>query len=101
MYRASTPTHRFGFPFAKDMIEELLITYKQEEGDGILLEKHLEDGTFDENGKFQYTLTQEEASFFDGGKGRVQARVKTKNGKVIASRVYYIDIFDVLNDEVL
>lgn len=101
MYRASTPTHKFGFPFSKDVIAELLITYMKADTDEIVLEKRLSDGKFGEDGKFSYTLTQEETSMFDGGMARVQARVKSQNGKVMASKIYLIDVLDVLNDEVL
>lgn len=98
MYRATTPKHIFGFPFSKLAIKDLLITYSQ--NDGIVLEKRLADGKFTMDGKFEYELTQEEASLFKDGIAMVQARVKNENGNVLASNIIYFEIKNVLNDEV-
>lgn len=101
MYRASTPTFKIGLQYARDNIEEVVITFKQMEDDTVILEKRLEDVEWITEQKFQFTLTQEETNMFNFGNARVQARVKTMNGKVIPSKMYYINVNDVLNDEVL
>lgn len=101
MYRASTPTFKIGLQYKRDNIEEIVITFKQMDEDVVILEKRLEDVEWITEQKFQFTLTQEETNMFDFGNARVQARVKTMNGKVIPSKMYYINVNDVLNDEVL
>ena len=101
MYRASTPTFKIGLPYSKENVQEIVLTFKQMDEDVVILEKRLADVEWTTGTKFQFTLNQEETNLFKFGKARVQARVKTQNGKVIPSKMYYIDVNDVLNDEVL
>lgn len=102
MYRASTPTHKFTIPFKQSEIAKMLITYgQQDDTNDIVLEKTLEDAVFISEDTFFITLTQEETSMFTRGMAKLQIRVKTKNGSSVPSKIYYIDVFDVLNDEVM
>lgn len=101
MYRASTPTFKIGLPYQRDNVQEIVLTFKQVDDEVVILEKRLEDVEWITDTKFQFTLSQEDTNLFEFGKARVQARVKTQNGKVIPSKMYYIDVNEVLNDEVL
>lgn len=101
MYRASTPTFKIGLKYARDNIEEMVITFKQMDDDVVILEKRMADVEWLTETKFQFALTQDETNMFKFGNARVQARIKTMNGKVIPSKMYYINVKDVLNDEVL
>lgn len=101
MYRASTPTFKIGLPYKRDNVQEIVLTFKQVDDEVVILEKRLEDVEWITDTKFQFTLSQEDTNLFEVGKARVHARVKTQNGKVIPSKMYYIDVNEVLNDEVL
>lgn len=99
MKRASTPTHHFKLPVASDEIKTLVLTYAQK--DGIVLQKHKEDLTLSEDGWWSITLTQEETNLFKSGSARGEIRYLTTNGKAPASKIFYVDVEDVLDDTVL
>lgn len=104
MYRATTPTHTFKMNIESSTLTEILVTYKQ--GD-VTLEKHYQDGTLPPgmslSGKnVAITLTQEETLMFDPGKYvKTQMRVLTNGNEVFASRMFDINLFPVLNEEIL
>lgn len=100
MLRATTPTHRFTFPFDfSKNVAKLLITYSQ--WGEVILNKTEKDVKIDGNTVY-YKLSQEETSkFLSGGAVEIQARVLTINGTALASKVYSKPVNRVLNDEVL
>ena len=99
MFRASTPLQKFTFEFdVNQFIEKVLITYKQDE---IIFEKTLEDCSVDGNSVY-FTLTQAETNLLNPNLPvRIQLRVKTKNEKVLPSRIFLLSVNDVLNSEEL
>lgn len=100
MIRATTPTHKFNLPFdyAKNVVA-LRSTYSQD--GNIVLEKTENDIEFNGNTVY-YKLSQEETAKFDAGKYiEWQMKIKTINGTVIPSKIYYLDCKKILSDEVL
>lgn len=99
IWRASTPTQTFRFGFDPLDWDVILVTYKQ--GDTIVLEKDQDDLTIDGN-TASFVLTQAEANLLDPSLPvAIQVRVATNNGASFPSRVWYVDVDDVLNDTVL
>ena len=99
IWRASTPTQTFRFGFDPLDWDIILITYKQ--GDSIILEKDQDDLTI-EGSVASFVLTQAEANLFDASLPvAIQVRVATNSGASFPSRVWYVDVADVLNDTVL
>ena len=100
MYRATTPTHKFRFP--KDMTEfkTILVTYQQK--GKIVMEKTKADLTTDGN-TASFVLTQEEANAFSPGDRSVSVQIRAVDihGTVLASKIFQVNVKDVLNDEVL
>ena len=95
----TTPKHTFTFPFETDLIQELKITYSQNEK--IILEKHLSDCEVDQN-SVSYKLTQEETFLFaDGINVELQARALTTSGDVLASNIRIVTAERCLDREVL
>ena len=82
MMKGTTPTHIFTFPFERENIEELYISYAQKRQ--VVIEKTLEDATFGD-GEISVKLTQEETLSFIDGLVEVQIRVKFLSGDVVAS----------------
>ena len=101
MYRASTPTHRFGIPMSRESIADFLLTYADANTGEIIVEFTMKNAKFDDEHYFTVTLTQEQTNKFSTGIAEVQLRVKGKNGRVVPSKVRYLDVHKVLNDEVL
>ena len=101
MYRASTPTHRLGIPMSKNSLSDFLLTYADADTGEIILEFTMKDVRFEDEHYFIVTLTQEQTNKFSVGIAEVQMRVKGNNGRVIPSKVRYLDVHKVLNDEVL
>lgn len=104
MYRATTPTHTFTLPEQAASYKEIQITYKQ---DNAQIIKHAQNGvlpsgmTFDDKDVI-IKLTQTETKLFAPNEFvNVQIRVLTTGGDAYASRVFKVNINDVLNDEVL
>lgn len=103
MYRATTPTHTFKLPIETNTCSEILVSYKQKD---VVLEKHYQDGTLPDgmtlSGKnIVIILTQDETNQFKEGTAQVQIRVLTNGGSVMASQVFKLFVFDVINEEVL
>lgn len=120
MIRATTPKHIFAFKTDPSEFSRILITYEQ---DGqIQLEKTQEDMTFEEETNEStnetvytawYRLSQDETAKFKppqtfyGMRSEkhsmvyVQVRVLTASGEALASNKFRVEVFDVLNDEVL
>lgn len=99
MIRATTPTHRLELHTDVNYIDKILITYKQ--NGNVVLEKTEED--VDKGDEWvKVNLTQEETKLFaDYMPAEVQVRIKTNEGKVIASKVIKVTVGEVLNDEVM
>lgn len=100
MYRATTPTHKFAFPRDLSEFKTVLVTYKQK--GKIVMEKTKGDFTIDGN-KASFVLTQEEANAFSPGDRTVSVQVRAVDiyGTVAASKIFQVNVKDVLNDEVL
>lgn len=99
MKRGTTPIHQFVLPFSADMLEDVEITYFQ--NDKEILKKYLEHCTA-EGKTVSVMLSQEETfSFVEGINIRIQIRVLTRGGEVHASDIFVIDCKACLSDEVL
>lgn len=99
MIRATTPEHSFNLNTDASELSKIQITYTQ---DGVTkLTKTKSDLTIDGTW-VSLTLTQEETKLFKADDDiELQIRYKTESGKVMASKVVYISVERVLNDEVL
>lgn len=99
MIRGTTPTHVFVLPIEVSKIRELRITYKQM--DRIVLEKTEKEVKMD-GSTVQFTLTQEESlAFRKEYAAKVQMKVLTDDGVVLASPVKELKTSEILNEEVL
>ncbi len=104
MYRVTTPTHTFTLPDTASNYEEIQITYKQRD---VEIVKHYQDETLPSGMSFDgqdviIRLTQEETKSFKAGeKVSVQVRVLTQGNDAYASRSFNVNVYPVLNDEVL
>ena len=101
IYKRTTPSFIFALPdnLEYDIVE---ITFKQD--DYSIVKKYenetLDDGMYiTDDGDFAVTLTQEETNGFSIPIVRVQCRVKTSTGAVLASFIYKVEISDLLNDD--
>jgi hypothetical protein len=100
MRRLTTPEHTFELDIDVDIIEKIYIDYAQ--SGKILVEKTIEDVTFNENCAI-IEMTQEETKKFDAKIPIVdfQIRIIDKARHSIASDILHLSLEDVLNDEVL
>ena len=98
MYRASTPTHYFRLPYEADEIKEIRLTYSQN-GDNLLMKT--KDDLTHEDGIWSVRLTQEETNLFSDAWANAQIRVLLKNGDSFPSGKFRLQVFDVLDDEVM
>lgn len=104
MYRSTTPTHTFTLPENANTYKEILVTYQQ---GNVTLEKHYEDETLPSGMSFDdkdvnIKLTQEETKSFAGNKPMfAQVRVLTQSNDAYASQSFKINVYPVLDDEVL
>lgn len=100
MYRASTSTQSFKFPYDVSQMAEIQITYAQH-GD-IVLEKHIDDLTFSEDGtSVSFDISQREANLFDRGVVEIQARLLSSDGKSVPSKIVTLTVNEVLHDNIL
>lgn len=85
MYRGTTPTHIFTLPFNVEDLQIVEVTYEQL--GQIILQKSKSDCTLE--GKIiKLELTQKESLQFQPAQPvSIQLRVKTKEGKVLASEI--------------
>ena len=95
----STARHEFTFPYDRDNVVALVITYKQ--GGNILLEKTLDD-CFIEAGLLSTNLTQEESLLFKANSYvSIQIKVKLADGSVDKSDEIRVVTDNALNKEVI
>ena len=103
MYRATTPTHTFQLPIETSSCSEILVSYRQ---GSVALDKHYQDNTLPDGmtlvGKnIVIILTQKETNSVKEGTVKVQIRVLTNSGAVMASQIFKLFVADVINEEVL
>ena len=99
MIRGTTPTHVFQLPIDTGTLKEVRITYKQYSK--VVLEKTEADVTM-EGRTISFVLTQEESMRFESGVTvKLQVKVLTVNGTVLASPIREFTVEDILNSEVL
>ena len=83
--KGCTCENEFSFPFDKDEVVALCVTYKQNKE--VKLKKRLDDCTL-KDGKIYVALEQEDTlKFDDKGIIRVQIKARLKNGKVPKSNI--------------
>lgn len=99
MIQGTTPTHTFKFPIDTGTIRKLRITYYQ--SGRTVLEK-TEDDVEMSGDTVTITLTQRETlSFTDRQNVKLQVKVLTASGAVLASAIKEIGVHEILNKEVL
>lgn len=109
IYRGTTPTHVFSFPFKQNEVAALYISYFQK--GSIKVEKELNDITFDPALEtIEVTLTQQDTLSFEKYKWLdrardslilIQIRVRLENGECWASEVMEERLGDVLKDGII
>lgn len=109
IYRGTTPTHIFSFPFEQNKVQVLKISYFQK--GSVKFTKNLEDVIFDQvNGTIELQLTQEDTLSFekynwlDRAKDStilIQIRVKLNDENCWVSEVMKERLGDVLLDGVI
>lgn len=100
MFKGTTPTLIFTLPFDTSLIKSLYITFVGSDDEPVL-EKAIEDCTLD-GSSVKIKLTQEETlSFEESTSARVQLRVLTNEGEAMASKIYSVQINDILKDGVI
>ena len=104
IYERTTPSDIFILPLEVSECDIIEITYKQND---YVIVKRYEDGTLDDGmylveGGVAVMLTQEETDGFnDDSMVRIQVRVKTSEGAVLASCVYKVAVAETLNTEII
>lgn len=99
MIRGTTPTHTFKLPFDTSLLSSARVVYKQ--GEKEVLRKETEAFFMEEN-ILRVTLTQDESLRFDCRRSvKLQLRVRTKTGQVLAMKPYVVSVDECLDDEVL
>ena len=99
MIRGTTPTHTFNLELETRNIESIRITYKQ--GARVALEKTERDATMSGT-TIKVKLTQKDTYKFQLNiPVKLQLKVKTVGGDVLASRINTISVAEILNEEVL
>lgn len=104
MIRYTTPLHSFKINIDPDTLEEMIITYEQQ--DRILLEKYKNDLqiTPDNDGKWicAFRMTQEESSkFLELYPVKIQLTVKTLSDNRLASKIFQMNVTEILHEEVI
>lgn len=99
MIRGTTPTIRLVFKYTLDFLSDYDITFSQE--DDVVLVKKKDEISVDKN-IMSVQLTDKETLLFDDEKlFGYQVRGKTNDGKVIATRIKYNYVYDILNEDIL
>ena len=99
MMRGTTPTHTFRLPFDTALLASARVVYKQ--GQREVLRKETEAFTKEGN-TLKLTLSQEETLLFDcKGSVKLQLRVKTAAGQVLAMKPRIVTVDECLDGEVL
>ena len=119
MYRVTTPTHTFTLPIETSTCKEIQVTYYQEPKKNVskcvpvrtvggeYIVKHYQNGQLPEgmtlDGKnVIIRLTQEETKLFNAGDViKAQVRVLTNADDAFASQKFNVQVYDVLNEEIL
>lgn len=109
LYRGTTPTHVFSFPFKQNEVAVLYISYFQK--GSMKVEKELSDVTFDPALEtIKVTLTQQDTLSFEKynwlDRARdslilIQIRVRLQNGECWVSEVMEERLGDVLKDGII
>ena len=96
----STPTHEFSIsPIPMSRVQNIEITYKQ--SGEIILQKYLSDMMVDGE-KLMLTLTEEETFMFKDRKDvKIQPRIKTTTGQVIAGDIITVSADECLSNKVM
>lgn len=97
--RGTTPTHSFTFPFNYNEIENITITYKQ---DDLIVKKGMDEISYSTE-KISTTLSQEESMMFTVSNKpvEIQVKVKNKSGVVSVSNVILVSVGKLLDEEVM
>lgn len=96
MIRGTTPTLKFTLPFNADRLVCAWITLAQNKKD--IINKPMSDCSCGEN-IVTVTLTQEETLKLDCNcRTEIQIRVKTVDGKALASKIFTVDTERILKD---
>ena len=99
MRRGTTPTHIYKLPFDVSLVEEIRITYAQ--NNKTVLTKTMADCMLD--GEYiLLTLTQEETlKFNDYNPVQAQIRIQTTSGNVIASKIMAVKVRATLDEVIM
>lgn len=96
MFRGTTPTLKFTLPFGADRLSCAWITLAQNKKD--IIDKPITECACAENA-LTVTLTQEETLLLNSDcKTEIQIRVKTADGKALASKIFVVDTGRILKD---
>ena len=99
MIQGTTPTHTFNLPIDVSLVKNVRITYAQCET--VVLQKEKGSCSFDGN-SLQVKLTQEETLLFScGSPVKIQLRIRTTGGDVLASDLIRVPCGVVLDKAVL
>lgn len=108
IYRGTTPTHIFSFPFGQSEISKVFITYVQ--NGEVKIEKSINDVTFTSDNTIETTLTQRETLLFNkyspydktmSSMILIQIRALLTDGEAWVSEVIRERVGDVLKDGVI
>ncbi len=97
MIRGSTPTHNFKHKLDAAIIHKVRVIYSQD--DVVVLRKEGSDCIKNGN-KISVDLTQEDTLMFKEGTVQIQLRILTTYGKSIPSKIYTVNVYKLLEDEV-
>lgn len=99
IFQGSTPIHEITLPISTSLLENAIVTYRQEDKD--VLEKKYPDIEFRGN-DIVVKLTQEETLSLKEDKiTEIQIKIKTLDGEVIPSDVIYAYTRECFNKEIL
>ena len=99
MIRGTTPTHIFQIPFDTGLLKKIRIFYAQ--NSNVVVEKSTCDCVL-EGDKIIVTLTEEETLRFSHKiLVKVQLKVLTTEGVVMATDIDRVDVGEILSEEVL
>lgn len=99
MIRGTTPTISFKLPFDYNLVEEIWLTLEQRGKE--VLTKTKEDMVYEWN-IVSTKLTQEETLMFrEKEQVKIQARIRTVDGNVFASKIRTITVDEILKDGVI
>lgn len=100
MICGTTPTHVFTIPFSTTELKEVRVTYSQH-ANTVAVQKETSDCTMDGN-TISVTLTQEDTlKFNDMLPVKIQLKVLTTGGCVLAAPVIRKNVMETLCKEVL